>query len=255
MPRADCQAGPRYTGSVTKRDPHDVLGVPVGAGTVAIRSAWRRLARANHPDLTADDPKAVQLATTRMAEINAAYEILRRAIAAGRPLGEGSEPGSSRAEASGTGGRRGGPPRPKPTRPVTGRLDTTDTFRTRNATSGPGVTLPGHPPRRADRIDSEAPRASDPNGPLERARVRRFRAPPRPSLADARAFEISFGKFHGHRLGDIAAFEPSYIDWIARTIQRDPDLASAARVVRDDLDARSVVRRVRHDVRPRRASA
>lgn len=240
---------------MTKRDPHDVLGVPVGAGSVAIRSAWRRLARANHPDLTADDPEAVQQATTRMAEINAAYEILRRAIAAESPLGGRSEFDGAGAGTAGGDPRRGGPPRPKPTRPVTGRLDTTETFRSRNAASGPSVPLPGHPPRRADRIDSEAPRASDPNGPLERGRVARFRAPPRPSVDQARDFEITFGKFHGHRLGEIAAFEPSYIDWVARTIQRDPDLASAARVVRDDLDARGVVRRVRQDVRPRRESA
>lgn len=255
MPRADCQAVAGYTGDVTKRDPHDVLGVPIGAGSVAIRSAWRRLARANHPDLTADDPAAVQQATTRMAEINAAYEILRRALAAGSPADDGSTFDGAGPGAAGGGARRGGPPRPKPTRPVTGRLDTTETFRTRNAPSGPSVTLPGQPPRRADRMDSEAPRASDPNGPLERGRVRRFRPPPRPRIGEARDFEISFGKFHGHRLGEIAAFEPSYIDWVARTIQRDPDLAAAARVVRDDLDARGVVRRVRHDVRPRRESA
>jgi len=240
---------------VTRRDPHAVLGVPVGAGSVAIRTAWRRLARANHPDLTADDPEAVQQATTRMAEINAAYEALRRALAGEGPRGGQADAAAGGPGVTGAGTRRGGPPSPKPTRPVTGRLDTTETFRTRNATSGPSVTLPGHPPRRADRADSEAPRASDPNGPLERARARRFRAPPRPSLADAEAFEISFGKFHGHRLGEIAAFEPSYIDWVARTIQRDPDLASAARVVRDDLDARGVVRRVRPDTRPRRATA
>jgi hypothetical protein len=53
---------------------------------------------------------------------------------------------------------------------------------------------------------------------------------------------IDFGKFHGHTLGEIASFEPSYIDWVAATITRDPALVAAARVVRDDLDDRGVVR-------------
>jgi hypothetical protein len=56
---------------------------------------------------------------------------------------------------------------------------------------------------------------------------------------------MPFGKFHGHSLGEIAAFEPSYIDWMASTILRDPDLLAAARVVRDDLDRRGISRRTR----------
>jgi hypothetical protein len=55
--------------------------------------------------------------------------------------------------------------------------------------------------------------------------------------------ELGFGKFHGHTLGQVAAFEPSYIDWLARTVTRDPDLVAAARVVQADLDDRSVARR------------
>ena len=54
---------------------------------------------------------------------------------------------------------------------------------------------------------------------------------------------IEFGKFHGHSLGQIAAFEPSYIDWLARTITRDPELVAAARSMQADLDRRGVVRR------------
>ena len=60
---------------------------------------------------------------------------------------------------------------------------------------------------------------------------------------------MEFGKFHGHTLGEIADFEPSYIDWVARTITRDRDLVAAARVIRADLDLRGVIRRIR-DARP-----
>lgn len=69
-----------------------------------------------------------------------------------------------------------------------------------------------------------------------------FRPPAPPSLDAARAYEVVFGKFHGHTLGQIADFEPTYIDWLARTISRDPDLVAAARVMQDDLDARGIVR-------------
>ena len=64
--------------------------------------------------------------------------------------------------------------------------------------------------------------------------------------------ELPFGKFHGHTLGQVAAFEPSYIDWLATTISRDPDLLAAARVVRDDLDRQGVIRRPRPDPAERR---
>ena len=83
----------------------------------------------------------------------------------------------------------------------------------------PDVPLRGQPPKRASASAREPPRASTPTGPLERDRVRHFR---RPTAADAggraRRHVIEFGKFHGHTLGQIAAFEPSYIDWVAGTV-------------------------------------
>jgi DnaJ-like protein/exodeoxyribonuclease X-like protein len=233
---------------VVKRDPHAVLGVERGAEPARIKAAWRRLARANHPDLTGDDPAASRIATRRMAEINDAYAALIREGAAARG-GTGAngaadlDPDAPR--------RRGGPPRPRPTRPVTGRVDTTATFRPRNQTTRGngdggdrrGTPLAGHPPIRGERVRQEAPRASTPTGPLERARLRNFRRPKPPRLDVARRTTIDFGKFHGHTLGEIAAFEPSYIDWVAGTVTRDPELVAAARAVQADLDARGVARR------------
>lgn len=227
---------------VAKRDPHDVLGVSNGASPQTVKAAWRRLARENHPDLTGDDPAASRVATRRMAEINDAYEALRRADVAERRA-EGAVATEGFEEPA----RRGGPPRPRPSRPVTGRVDTSETFRPRNATMGGGATLGGQPPRPATRADREPPRASQPNGPLERGRIHRFRAPARPPITEARAHEITFGKFHGHTLGEVEGFEPSYIDWLATAITRDPDLVAKARVIRDDLDARGITRRSRPD--------
>ena len=76
-----------------------------------------------------------------------------------------------------------------------------------------------------------------------------------PPLGEALDHELPFGKFHGHTLGQVAGFEPSYIDWLASTITRDPDLLAAARVVRDDLDRQGVRRRTREPApnRPRTA--
>jgi curved DNA-binding protein CbpA len=213
---------------VAKRDPHDVLGVPRDAGQSTIKAAWRRLAREHHPDLTRNDPVAAERATRRMAEINRAYAELRAGWSAAGPDG-----GNGRGE---------WPPKPRPTRPVTGRVDTTATFRPRNTTTGPGARMPGQAPIRTDRLRREPLRASQPTGPLDRRRQRNFRRPKPPSLEEARGREIEFGKFHGHSLGQIADFEPTYIDWLARTISRDPDLVAAARVVQEDLDERGIVR-------------
>jgi curved DNA-binding protein CbpA len=223
---------------VAKREPHEVLGVARGADPTRIKAAWRRLARAHHPDLTGDDPAASRVATRRMAEINDAYAALIREGPRGATAASSPDLDTDGRR------RRGGPPPPRPTRPVTGRVDTTATYRPRNQTTvGGRATLSGNPPLRGERVRQEAPRASMPTGPLERDRVRNFRRPRPPRLDVARRATIDFGKFHGHTLGEIAAFEPSYIDWVAGTVKRDPELVAAARVVQADLDARGIARR------------
>jgi curved DNA-binding protein CbpA len=216
---------------VPKRDPHSVLGVDRGASQATIKAAWRRLAREHHPDLTVGDPAAARVATRRMAEINQAYEQLR--------IGS---PGRTDRDAE---PKRGGLPTERPTRPVTGRVDTSSTFRPRNMTTGPSLRHAAPAPLRVNRLDREPPRASTPTGPLARGHRRGYKPPEPPSLEDAVARIVEFGKFHGHSLGQIAGFEPSYIDWLAKTIQRDPELLAAARVVQEDLDRRSVPRHPR----------
>lgn len=62
-------------------DPYAVLGVTRDAPDPAVREAWRRLIRENHPDsLVAQGvPKEfVALATDRVATINVAYDQIRR---------------------------------------------------------------------------------------------------------------------------------------------------------------------------------
>jgi curved DNA-binding protein CbpA len=238
-----------------KRNAHEVLGIQPGASAATIKAAWRRLARTHHPDLSGNDPVAARRATRLMAEINAAYTELSdpvaRAKSAAAAGGDGGRSTRARPSDEGAGGGAGaarpggGPPRPRPGRPVTARLDMSDYYMPRNQTINGRAAVPlgrNAPPPRHE-VEREGPRASDPTGPTERGQVLSFRRPPPPPLADSRAMPIEFGKFRGHTLGQIADFEPSYIDWITRTITRDPELLAAARVVRDDLDARGVLRR------------
>jgi hypothetical protein len=183
-----------------------------------------------------------------MAEINEAYAALTRPQRNGAAQASKARPdGASFDDDGAAPPRRGGPPQPKATRPVTGRLDTSETIRPRNQPlrprDGRAAHPPGQPPIRFNAHDREPPRASDPTGPLERARVRDFRRPTPPPLDDALGTELAFGKFRGHTLGQVAAFEPSYVDWLARTITRDPELVAAARVVQSDLDDRRIPRR------------
>lgn len=227
-----------------------MLGIEPGASRDEIKVAWRKLARQHHPDLIGDDPEVAQRATRQMAEINTAYTALTRGGAARSP---GARPAADAgtSPADGVAGRRRGPPSDPPARPVTGRVDTSRTFRSHNqTTTPPGTRLPlaGQPPFRSGRSHPEL-RASQPSGPTERDWDRDHPRREPPALDDALEIEVEFGKFHGHTLGQIAAFEPSYIDWLATVMTRDPDLAAAARVVVIELDRRGI-RRAHRPMKP-----
>ncbi len=238
---------PSYRG-----DPYAALGVAADASAATIKARWRRLAREHHPDLVGGDQEASVQATRRMARINAAYELLsepdrREAWDREHSIRHPSSRGVARGPGAGRAAPMpGGPPRPRPTRPVTGRVDASAVFRPRNAvTTPPGMhtTLPGHPPRTGGRAEREPLRASQPCGPVIRRRS--ARPAPRPSIDEAMAVPLEFGRFRGHTLGEVAGFEPTYIDWIASTVSRDRDLVVAARVIRDELDRLGIARRRR----------
>ena len=64
-----------------KTDPYAVLGADRDADDAAVRAAWLKLTRENHPDrLTAQGMPEdfVQIATERMAAINAAWDTIRK---------------------------------------------------------------------------------------------------------------------------------------------------------------------------------
>ena len=231
-------------------DPYRVLDVRHDASPEEIKQRWRELAREHHPDRAGADSLERERLTTRMARINAAYDVLRDPVRRARydstpharreRYAEGRPPGAHDEDV--------GPPPPPPTKPVTARFDFSGSFKPRNSTAlrqrGRRTTLSGQPPVDWRRY-RQGPdlRASEPNGPVHRsvdpARVRL------PSLDEARATVLGFGRFHGQTRGEVADNEPTYIDWIASTITRDRDLVMRAKVIASDLDARGVERRPR----------
>jgi curved DNA-binding protein CbpA len=237
-------------------DPYRTLELPHDATDAQIKRRWRELAREHHPDRAAGDGEEAARLTARMARINAAYDVLRdparRAAYDGSPAGR-----RARAESGATAGgahfeddaapagERGGPPPPPPTRPVTARYDTSAGLRPRNARTGaPHTAMRGHHPRsRRDEAVEQELRASTPTGPVHRHRGRRTEPPP--TLQEARETTLNFGRFHGYTLGEVELLEPSYIDWVARTITRDRDLVIRARLIQADLDERGVARPTR----------
>jgi hypothetical protein len=236
-------------------DPYRVLDVQRGATSEDIKRRWRELAREHHPDSAGRDPDERARRTTRMARINAAYDVLRDPVRRAR---YDASPHARRAadeeheRAAGAGPWTGGPtagatpagpPPPPPTRPVTARYDTSSVYHARDTRSGAARTpLRGHHPIDwRDRQPERDLRASTPTGPVRRRQGRGDRGRP-PTLEEARATVLDFGRFHGLTLGEVADREPTYIDWVARTITRDRDLVIRARVIAADLDERGIER-------------
>lgn len=91
------------------RDPYAVLGVKREASAEDIKRAFRKLAKAYHPDYNKDDPKAAG----RFAEVNGAYEVLgdeskRKAFDRGEIDAEGKPRGFEHSFGGGPGAGAGG---------------------------------------------------------------------------------------------------------------------------------------------------
>jgi curved DNA-binding protein CbpA len=226
-------------------DPYRVLDIRHDASADEIKRRWRELAREHHPDRAAHDADERQRLTTRMARINAAYDVLRDPVRRARydatPLARRERFSEGRSP-----GEAAGPPPPPPAPPVTARFDTSALFRKRNGGPSRRRAIPrpgGQPIDRRSYQRARELRASQPNGPVHRkVDLATIRVP---SLDEARATILGFGRFHGLTLGEVATREPTYIDWIAATITRDRDLVMRARVIASDLDAKGVERRSR----------
>ena len=161
-------------------DPYPSWSSVTTSTNTQIKRRWRELAREHHPDRAAGTREEAARLTTRMARINAAYDLLRDPVRRGA---FDSSPAGRRARAeSGFGrgdvefddvdaGRRPAGLRHRRARqPVTARFDTTTAFRPRNSTSGDAPRTAARPPaaRRGADAEERDLRASTPTGPVER---------------------------------------------------------------------------------------
>src|SRR3954471_7682468 len=231
-------------------DPYAELELRHDSSSAQIKRRWRDLAREHHPDRAAGNREETARLTTRMARINAAYDLLRDperrsaydSSSAGRRARAAAN-GSARVEFDDDLGREGGPAGPPPpprTAPVTARFDTTTAYRPRNTRLSDASPLRGQAPRARRGPEERDLRASTPTGPVEyRAGKRGI---PMPTLQEARETVINFGKFHGYTLGEVELLDPAYIDWIARTITRDRDMVIRARLIEEAMDRAGLTR-------------
>ena len=64
-----------------KDDPYIILGIEPGLSDIELKSHYRKLVRANHPDrhmAAGVPPELIDIATKRLAAINAAYRAIAR---------------------------------------------------------------------------------------------------------------------------------------------------------------------------------
>lgn len=186
-------------------DPYKTLQVDSEAEDEVIQAAYRRLARKYHPDVA---PGAE--AAARMAAINAAWELLgdpvKRALydreraaaarAAAATPNRPSAPQSSASRTSAPGAGPSAPTEPAPPDEVSG-----------NWTSGRSTHGGGYDEsmRRSDGYGAAGPPPGPPSGTV-----------------------LTFGRFAGWSLGEIARQDLEYLEWL--------DRASIGRNYRDEID-------------------
>lgn len=167
---------------IDQPDPYRVLGVDYGAAPEAISAAYRGLARSHHPDVS-QDPGAEH----RMAEINAAWSLLRdprRRAAYDRDHGIAD-------------GMRGG----RPDNPLAALGQHANGGH--HAAVDPTAREPGRPvaPDRPQQVvwrrgpDGEGAAGPPPGNP--------------------RGSVLPFGRHIGWSLGEVARVDPGYLQWLA----------------------------------------
>ena len=163
-----------------ERDPYAVLGVPSSATQDELSAAYRAQARRHHPDISVERD-----AERRMAEINAAWSVLR-------------DP--ARREAW---DRANDLARSAPSGPIDARA------RDRAATSGSGPAA--SPPRTGARPASVAWR----RGPEGEGAAG-------PPPGNPRGSVLPFGRHIGWSIGEIARVDPGYLAWLQPRREGEP---------------------------------
>ena len=181
-------------------DPYKTLQVDQEAEDEVIAAAYRRLARKYHPDVAASPDAAA-----RMAAINAAWEVIgeparRAAFDRQRAVQSALDRRTAEADASrATAGPGAGPAASEARPPETV---------SRDWTSGRSTVGSGYDPsmHTADGAGAAGPPPGNPSGSV-----------------------VTFGRFAGWSLGEIARSNLEYIEWL--------DRMPIGRPYRDEIDA------------------
>jgi curved DNA-binding protein CbpA len=186
-------------------DPYKTLQVDPEAEHEVIAAAYRRLARKYHPDVATD-----QLAAARMAAINAAWEIIgdparRVAFDHQRAVQGALDRRTAEADAS----RPGSPSEPDAAAPRSPEsVSRPPESVSRDWTSGRSTIGGGYDAsmHKADGAGAAGPPPGNPSGSV-----------------------MTFGRFVGWSLGEIARTDIEYIEWL--------DRSPIGRQYRDEVDA------------------
>jgi curved DNA-binding protein CbpA len=187
-------------------DPYKVLQVDPEAEDEVVQAAYRRLAQKYHPDVAGPE------GSVRMASINAAWELLRdparrAAVDRERRIARHAEEGARHASTAGA-------PPATPSRPAT----------------GPVASAPP-PPRPPETVSSDwsSGRSSTGSGyDPSRMRAPEGHGAAGPPPGDPSGTVLTFGRYAGWSLGEIARRDVDYIEWL--------DRMPIGRPYRDEID-------------------
>ena len=204
-------------------DAYKVLQVDSEAETEVIKAAYRRLARKYHPDL-AFGPEAA----SRMAAINEAWGLIGEPVARAAYDRARLSPGGSRlsrgtpADGSTAGG--GGP-----------------------AAVDPSMTTRDRPPETVSR-DWTSGRSTQGGGYDESMRTAEGLGAAGPPPGNPSGSVLTFGRYNGWSLGEIARRDIEYVEWldrmpIGRTYREEIDGILRANGRRQSVQSESTERR------------
>ena len=201
-------------------DPYKVLRIDPEADDEIIQVVYRRLARKYHPDVT-PGPEAA----ARMIELNAAMEILgdpERRAAYDRELAFSAAATGSAAASGGDAGSGAAAAHP-PEDPAHGRAST--------GAGGPGRPMGGSapPPQQTVSRDWTSGRSTlgsayDPS----RMRTPDGEGAAGPPPGNPSGTVLTFGRYSGWSLGEIARRDLEYLEWL--------DRMAIGRAYRDEVD-------------------
>ncbi len=203
--------------TIPDADLYRILDVPESADLATIRASYRRLARRYHPDTRPGAPVpdaglAEAEALRRMTEINRAWEVLRDPA---RRAAYDVRRAAARAGAT----SRGVPSAARPAASATTPTGAASSFRGAAPAPPTGSSRAGGTP-------PPPPIGSSPAGGTA--------APPHARANPADGTVLTFGRYAGWSLVELARRDPDYLEWL--------DRSPAGRSHRDEIDV--LLRRV-----------